>query len=184
MALAALGLAGQEAHAQAAPLSYWTPGWPIGFGGGLSRGQFDETYGNFPSFDGRDGADAGFHYKFPNGFFVDSGSRTAYGLSGIGQGGAFGNFTTQSVQFGYNFQNSPLRVFGGFDTLKYDTGAAGGPFAAFDSNSSSTAGFGGYAGVEFKPASNVSLSLGVGYSQQNDVTSFALPGTSPFGPRR
>lgn len=163
-------------------MAYWTPSWPIGFGGGLSAGQVAETYGNFPSFDGRNGPDGGFHYNFPNGFFVNSGSSPTFSLSGIGQGGAF---TTQSVQFGYNFQNSPLKVFGGFDTLKYDTGfGSGSPFAAFDSNSSTTAGFGGYAGVEFKPASNVSLSLGVGYQQSGDANSLAWPGASPFAPRR
>jgi opacity protein-like surface antigen len=182
LALAALCVGGRTAHAQAAPLSYWAPGLPVGFGAGLRAGQGAETYGNFPSFDGSDG---GFHYNFPNGFFVNSGSSPTYGLTGIGQGGAFGNFTTQSVQFGYNFQNSPLRVFGGFDTLKYDTGMGpGSPFAAFDSNSSQTAGFGGYAGVEFKPASNVSLSLGVGYQQSGDSNSYVLPGASPFAPRR
>ncbi|MBV8924442.1 MAG: hypothetical protein JOZ74_03635 [Bradyrhizobium sp.] len=180
LALTALGPGSQAAYAQAAPLGYWTPGWPMGFG----AGQVAETYGNFPGFDGRD--DGNFHYDFANGFVVNSGSSPAFGLSGIGQGGAFGNFSTQSVQFGYNFQNSPLRVFGGFDTLKYDTGfGSGSPFAAFDANSATTAGFGGYAGVEFKPTSNVSLSLGVGYAQQNgDINSLVQPGASPFAPRR
>lgn len=185
LALAVLCLGGRAAHAQAAPLSFWAPGLPIGFGAGLSSGQVADTYGNFPSFDGRDG-DGGFHYKFSNGFFVNGGSSPTYSLSGIGQGAAFGNFSTQSVQFGYNFQNSPLRVFGGFDTLKYDTGTGGpgSPFAAFDSNSSQTAGFGGYAGVEYKPTSNVSLSLGVGYAQSGDNNSYVLPGAPPFAPHR
>ena len=183
LVLAALCLGGRAAHAQAGPLGYWAPGLPIGFGAGLNEGQGSDTYGNFPSFDGRD-EDGGFHYKFPNGFFVNSGSSPTFSLSGVGQGGAFGNFTTNSVQFGYSFQNSPLRVFGGFDTLKYDTGfGPGSPFAAFDSNSSQTAGFGGYAGVEYKPTSNLSLSLGVGYTQAGDNNSYVLPGASPFGPR-
>lgn len=183
LVLAALCLGGRAADAQAGPLGYWAPGLPIGFGAGLSEGQGSDTYGNFPSFDGRD-EDGGFHYKFPNGFFVNSGSSPTFSLSGVGQGGAFGNFTTNSVQFGYNLQNSPLKVFGGFDTLKYDTGfGPGSPFAAFDSNSSQTAGFGGYAGVEYKPTSNLSLSLGVGYTQAGDNNSYVLPGASPFGPR-
>lgn len=184
LALAAVCIGTRTAHAQAAPLGYWTPGLPIGFGAGLGEGQVADTYGNFPSFDGRDG-DGGFHYKFSNGFFVNSGSSQAFGLNGISTAGAFGNFSAQSVQFGYNFQNSPLKVFGGFDTLKYDTGfGPGSPFAAFDSNSSQTAGFGGYAGVEYKPASNVSLSLGIGYQQSGDANSLGWPGASPFAPRR
>ena len=184
MALAVVCLGGQTASAQSGPLSYWAPGLPIGFGAGLSQGQGPDTYGNFPSFDGRDG-DGGFHYKFPNGLFVNGGSSPAFSLSGVGQGGALGNFTTNSVQFGYNFQNSPIKVFGGFDTLKYDTGfGPGSPFAAFDSHSSQTAAFGGYAGVEYKPTSNISLSLGVGYTQSGDNNSYVLPGASPFGPPR
>src|ERR1700744_1785552 len=146
LVLAVLCLSPQLAHAQAGPLSYWAPGLPIGFGAGLSEGNPADTYGNFPSFDGRYG-DNGFHYKFSNGFFVDGGTSQAFSLNGLGQAGAFGNFSTNSVQFGYNLQNSPLKVFGGFDTLKYDTGfGPGSPFAAFDSNSSQNAGFGGYAG--------------------------------------
>src|ERR1700739_924077 len=116
LALAVLCLGPQMAHAQAGPLGYWAPSLPIGFGAGLADGRAAATYGNFPSFDGRAG-DGGFHYKFSNGFFVDSGSSQTFSLNGIGQS-AFGNFSTQSVQFGYNFQNSPLKVFGGFDTLK------------------------------------------------------------------
>jgi opacity protein-like surface antigen len=178
---ATLCLGARTVHAQSAPLGYWTPGWPIGFGGGLGGAS---TYGNFPSFDGSDARDGGFSYNFPNGFFVRSGSSdTSLGMTGIGQG-AFGNFSTQSTQFGYNFQNSPVKLFGGFDTLKYDPGI-GGPFAAFDSNSSTAAGYSAYAGVEFKPASNVSLSLGFGYTQTGDNTSApVLPGATGFVPRR
>jgi Outer membrane protein beta-barrel domain len=180
--LAALCFGAPAAHAQAAPLSYWTPGWPVGFGGGFAGAS---NYGNFPSFDG-DARNGGFSYNFPNGFFVRSGSSdTGLNMTGIGSGGAFGSFSTESTQFGYNFQNSPVKLFGGFDTLKYNPGL-GTPFAAFDSNSSTTAGYSAYAGVEYKPSSNVSLSLGFGYTQTGDNTSApVLPGTnSAFGARR
>jgi hypothetical protein len=43
--------AGGHAHAQTVnPLTYWTPGWPVGFSGDPGA----NTYGNFPSFDTRD----------------------------------------------------------------------------------------------------------------------------------
>ena len=54
------------------------------------------------------------------------------GLSGINQAGAFGSLQTEGVQFGYNFKNSPVSVYGGFDTLKYNSGI-GGAFSPFDS---------------------------------------------------
>jgi opacity protein-like surface antigen len=92
------------------------------------------------------------------------------------------------VQFGYKFQNAasgPLTVFAGFDTLKYNTGSGtGGPFAPFDTSSTSNkqSGYSARAGVEFQPAPNVSLSLGVGFTQQpgrldSDINSLAA---SPF----
>ena len=187
--LAALCLGGQAAHAQAAPLTYWIPGWPAGFAGNFG-GQDLNTYGNFPSFDGSD-ARGGFAYtrtNFSNGFFVGSaGGSVGLGLNGINQGGAFantGSLNYQAVQFGYNFQNAPLKVFAGFDTLNYDPGI-GVALAPFNNLSSTSPAYGVHAGVEFKPTSNVSLSLGVGYTQQpGGINSLSLGGGSPFtGPR-
>ena len=111
-------------------------------------------------------------------------------MNGINQDGAFGNIRSlhyEGVQFGYNFQSAhglPLAVYAGFDTLKYKPGI-GGPFASFDSTSSTLPGYRAHAGIEFQPASNVSLSLGFGYTQQpgridGDINSLALPGASPF----
>jgi hypothetical protein len=51
--LAALCLAG-NGHAQAVPVTYWIPSWPVGFAGNVAVGQSSNTYGNFPSFDGSD----------------------------------------------------------------------------------------------------------------------------------
>ena len=92
------------------------------------------------------------------------------------------------MQFGYNFKNAgglPVTVYAGFDTLKYDTGI-GSPLAPFGFQSSTLPGYSAHAGIEFQPASNVSLSLGVGYTQQSgridsDINSSLLPGASPFG---
>ena len=190
LVLAALCLGGRTAHAQAAPVTYWTPGWPLGFGGNLPDGQSSDTYGNFPGFDSGNarGGSSYLRYNFPNGWFVGS-ERGGIGLSGFRRDAAFGNFgalTTEGMQFGYSFKNagSPVTVYAGFDTLKFNTGI-GSPFSPFESVSG-TAGYSAHAGIEFQPASNVSLSLGFGYTQQSgrsDINSPLLPGASPFGRR-
>ncbi len=189
--LTVLCLGGRAADAQVAPVTYWIPGWPVGFGGNLTDGQSSNTYGNFPSFEGSDARGGGFsytRYNFPNGWFVGS-ERGGMGLNmnGINPDGAFGSLYTEGAQFGYNFQSAgglPVTVYAGFDTLKYNPGI-GGSLAPFDSTSSTLPGYSAHAGVEFQPAPNVSLSLGVGYTQQSgridsDINSSLLPGASPF----
>jgi opacity protein-like surface antigen len=192
LVLAALSLGGRTAHAQAAPVPYWIPSWPIGFGGNPAAGQSSNTYGSFPSFDdggARGGGFSNMRYNFPNGWFVGSeGGGIGLSMNGINQDGAFGSsLYYQGVQFGYKFQNGglPLTVYAGFDTLKYNTGI-GSPFAAFDTTSGTLPGYSAHAGVEFQPAPNVSLSLGFGYTQQSgqidgSINSLSLPGASPFG---
>ena len=88
------------------------------------------------------------------------------GLSGLNQAGAFGSLYSEGVQFGYNFKNAPVTFYAGFDTLKYNSGI-GGVFSPFDSVSGTVPGFSAHAGVEIKPTSNLSLSLGVGYVDQS-----------------
>ena len=191
LVLAALCLGGRTAHAQAAPVNYWIPGWPVGFGGNLTVGQNSNTYGNFPSFDGSDARGGGFsymRYNFPNGWFVGGeGGGMGLSMNGINRDGAFGNLGSlyyQGVQFGYNFQNAPLTVYAGFDTLKYNAGI-GNPFAPFDTMSGTLPGYSAHAGIEYQPTPNTSLSLGFGYTQQSgridsDINSLSLPGASPF----
>ena len=182
--LAALCPGERTAHAQAAPVTYWIPSWPVGFGGNPTVDQSWNIYGNFPSFDGSDARGGGFsymRYNFPIGGMGLS-------MNGINQNGAFGNISLyyQGVQFGYKFQNGglPLTVFAGFDTVKYNAGI-GGPFAPFDTVSGTLPGYSAHAGVEFQPTPNVSLSVGFGYTQQSgridsDINSPSLPGASPF----
>ena len=173
--VATLCLGGRTAHAQAAPVPYWSPGWPIGFGGTLSSDQDSPT-----------------RYNFQNGMFVASTSSSAgLNFSGLNQSGAFGNFGSlryEGTQFGYNFGSGgglPITLYGGIDTLKYDSGI-GGPFAPFDSKSGTLPGYRANVGIEFKPTSNLSLSLGVGYVQQQsgniDSEINSLPGASPLIP--
>ena len=190
LVLAALCLGTRIAHAQAAPVSYWIPSWPIGFGGDLTDSPGSSTYGNFPGFDRsgvRGGGFSHMRYNFPSGWFVGTeGGGMGLNMNGINQVGAFGNtpsLYSEGVQFGYNFQNSnlPITVYAGFNTLKYNPGI-GDPFASFDSTSGTLPGYSVNAGVEFQPASNLSLSLGIGYTQQpGRLNSLTPTGASPFG---
>lgn len=181
-ALAVLCLGGEPVHAQVAPLRYWVPGGPFGLSGGA--GQSSDTYGNFTSFNA---GDADWRTGSANGFFVGS-QRGNLGLSGFSQAGAIGNFSAlsyDSTQFGYNMKTArgmPVTFFAGFDTLKFGNGIGS---SLVPLTSSAVPGYGGFAGVEFKPTSNLSLSFGAGFIQQqsglmdSDINSSMLPGESP-----
>jgi opacity protein-like surface antigen len=183
---ATLCLGAPAAHAQASPVNYWIPGWPMGFSG--AAGESPDAYGTFPSFDFRDLGNGSSHarYNFSNGFFVGS-QRSGMGFGSLSQSafGSFGSLYSEGVQFGYSLKNGggpPVTFYAGFDTLKYNTGI-GGPFAPFDSKSGTLPVSSAYAGVEFQATSNLSLSLGVGYVQQSgrlDSEINSLPGASPF----
>lgn len=180
--LAVLCLSGAPVQAQVAPLRYWIPGGPFGLSGGA--GQSSDTYGSLSSFNA---GDAGWRASSANGFFVGS-ERANFGLTGFNQAGSAGNFSALSydgTQFGYNTKTAggmPVTFFAGFDTLKYGNGI-GSSLAPLTSGAAP--GYGGFAGVEFKPTSNLSLSFGVGYTQQqsgrmdSDINSSMLPGESP-----
>jgi hypothetical protein len=153
--LVALCLGGRTAHAQVAPVPYWIPSWPFAFGN-LPSGQNATPYG----------------YNLPNGWFgVAQGGTMGLTTSGINQYAAFDNFGSlnyQSAQFGYNFQAAgglPFKVYAGFDTVNFNTPGIGNPFTTSDTMSGTLSGYGAHAGVEFQPAPNVSLSLGLGYTQ-------------------
>ena len=196
LALAVLCLDARAVHAQSDPLPYWTSGWSSGFGGGLTAGQGSNPYANLLAFSGSDIGSGNFssRYNFENGWFVGSErGGSGFGLNGFSVPGAWSNLGSLSydgMQFGYNFQSAPVTVYAGFDTLKYNTGI-GNPLAGFDSTSNATSGYGVRAGVEIRPTSNLSLSLGVGYAQQpsgydTGTNSLVAPVASPFafGARR
>jgi hypothetical protein len=177
-----------RAHAQAAnPLTYWTPGWPVGFANDPGAG----TYGNFPGFDTRDSRGFGAtRFNVGNGFFVGSTRTELLGTGGIAANAAFGNFGSvygEGSQFGYSFKGAngmPVSISAGFGTLKYNNGfGSGSPFAAFDSQSGNLPAYKAQAGIEFKPTANTSLSFGMGYMGNSGAVGSenALPpGANPF----
>ena len=179
LALVALSLSGQTAHAQAAAVPYANSNWFLGLGGNTG-------------FDTGDASSGPSRTNFPSGWFVGN-TRSDFGMSSFGRAAAFGNFgsmSTEGMQFGYTLKNTPLSIYAGFDTLKYNNGSAAGSnaFAAFDSRSTSGPGaFNANAGIEYRPTSNLSLSLGVGVTQSqsqgladSDIRSNALPGQTPL----
>jgi hypothetical protein len=133
--------------------------------------------------------------QLPRGWFLASShTSNAWSMNGFDQARAFGSFgalSSDGVKFGYNFSNSPVTFFTGFDTLKYNLGP--GPLTPFDSSSGTLPG--GYrasAGIEYSPTSNLRLSFGASFTQQSsglvdsDINSTLPPGASPlaFGARR
>jgi hypothetical protein len=178
--LATLSLGG-VAHAQTAPIQYWTPGWPVGFSSGPTDAPSLESYGNFPGFISN--GDSGFfsrRYSYTNNWSALGGG---LGLQGISPYAAsFGSFTTEGSQFGYKFK-SGVSLYGGFDTLRADRGSSA--FAAFDSGSSTLPLYSAHGGIEFQPTANTTLSFGFSYTGQqsdrldSDIRSPALPGETP-----
>lgn len=185
--LGVLCLTASSVHAQVAPVRYWIPGGPFGLGGGAE--QSSDVYGSSPSFNA---GDLDWRSSATTGFFVGSqrGNLNWSGLSqaGLGQSGLAGNFSAlsyDSTQFGYNTKTMggmPVTFFAGFDTLKYGNGIGS---SVAPLTSGAAPGTGAFAGVEFKPTSNLSLSFGAGFIQQDsgrmdsDIRSNMLPGESP-----
>ena len=167
--LLVLGLSASVAHAQTAPVPYANSNWFFGLGRPGLDGSDDATRNNLPS-----------------GWFV---ANTRGAIGGFNRLGAFGNFnslSTEGMQFGYNLKNTPLSIYAGFDTLKYNSGV-GGAFAAFDSRAGTVPGaFSVNTGIEYRPTSNLSLSLGASFTQQSsglvdsDINSPLLPGQTPL----
>jgi len=187
--LAAFCASGPAAHAQVAAVPYSMANMALGFGGTIDPPASSD--GNVAGFDGSDVRGVS-RTNFPSGWFMGN-TRSDFGLSGFNRAAAFGSFSslsTEGMQFGYNFKNSPVSVFAGFDTLKLNAlpGTSGSSaFAAFDSRSGTVPGaFSTNAGIEYRPTSNLSLSVGVGMSQyssglvDSDINSPLLPGQTPL----
>ena len=167
--LLALCLGAGHAHAQATAVPYANSNWLLGLGN--------------PGFDGSDDATRN---NMPSGWFI---ANTQGSLGGFNRLGAFGNFSslsTEGVQFGYALKNTPLSIYAGFDTLK-SIPAGSTAFSAFDSKVGTVPGaFSANAGIEYRPTSNLSLSLGASFNQyssgpvDSDINSQLLPGQTPF----
>lgn len=174
--LALLCLGAPVAQAQSVP--YWTS--TTGFNSSLTSNLTSETNANaFGNFSQR--------YNFENGWFIGTErGNLGFGPNSFSPVSAFGSassFSYEGSQVGYNFKSAPVSIYAGLDTLKYNNAPIiGSPFSALDSSSANVPG--GYrvnAGVEFRPTSNLSLSVGASFAQQpGDPNAALLPGASPF----
>ena len=164
------------ADAQVAlPMNYWIPGGPFGFGNGITDLHGFDSYTNFPSLDLSSAGGERFSATQMGNWFISTQSGTtglgvsSFGFSQTDALGSIGTLNYQSTNFSYNFKDetgaSPLRIFGGLDTVNYNT-TIGNPFSAFTSQTNTSTAYRAHAGVEFKPSSNVSLSLEAGFTQQ------------------
>lgn len=175
LALAAmLYLAAPAAQAQVAPIRYWIPGGPFGFGGDTTT----QYWGSSPDEDG-----------FRKGFSFSSYSIPANSFTVPFSAGAFtgGNgLSSDGAQYAYSFKSlgdTPITFFGGVSSLR-TTPDVFTTLVTPGLERSSTLATSINAGVEFKPTSNISLSLSAGYVQpsttlDNDMRSqlpFANPG--------
>lgn len=184
------------ADAQVAPVRYWVPGGPFGFGGGATD-NLSAGWSDVPGFAGlssvdEDGVRTGFvarSYSAPVNAFSSGLGYGALGWGGLGGPGGFGNFatlTSEGSQYGYSLKGGSglVTLFGGVDQLKYQPDV----FTSLTSpgfTSSNTAATVVHGGVEFRPSSNVSLSFSAGYAQpsglvDSDIRSSLLPGESPM----
>jgi hypothetical protein len=161
---AVLCLNWSAAHAQGAPVKYWIPFGPFGFGGATDSAG-SPTYGDVPGFDLEQANISGFSIR---NFTAPVSSLTGFGWHG--SSGAFGNFgalTYDSTQFGYSFKgagNMPVTVFGGVDSLKFGPDAFN-TITSLNPGAGAAAAYGFHAGVEIRPTSNLSLSFSAGYTQ-------------------
>ena len=156
-------------------MNYWIPGGPFGFGSGLSDVHGFDSYTSFPSLDLSSTGGDRFSATRMGDWFISTRCGTAglgvssFGFTPTDTLGSIGTLNYQSTNFAYNFKDetgaSPFKVFGGLDTVQYNT-MIGNPFSAFNSPTNTATAYRAHAGVEFQAAPNVSLSFEAGYTQQ------------------
>lgn len=175
LALAAvLTLAASAAQAQVAPIRYWIPGGPFGLGGDTTTQYWD----NAPDEDG-----------FRKGFSFSSYSIPANSFNVPFSAGAFtvgSGLSSDGAQYGYSFKgigDTPVTLFGGVSSLR-TTPDVFTSIVTPGLQPSGTLATSVNAGVEFKPTSNVTLSLSGSFVQSNptldtDIRSQLLSAQNP-----
>lgn len=156
LALAAvLYLTAPAAQAQVAPIRYWIPGGPFGLGGETTT----QYWGSAPDEDGFRKGFSFSSYNIPVNSFTGGFAASAFaGGSGLSSDGA---------QYAYSFKSigdTPVTFFGGVSSLR-TTPDVFTSLVTPGFERSSTLATSINAGIEFKPTSNISLSLSAGYVQ-------------------
>jgi hypothetical protein len=150
-----LYLTAPAAQAQVAPIRYWIPGGPFGLGGETTT----QYWGSPPDEDG-----------FRKGFSFSSFSVPANSFTGGFGASAFtggSGLSSDGAQYAYSFKSlgdTPVTFFGGVSSLR-TTPDVFTSLVTPGFERSSTLATSVNAGIEFKPASNISLSLSAGFVQ-------------------
>lgn len=171
---AVLCLAASAAQAQVAPIRYWIPGGPFGLGGDTTT----LYWGGTPDEDG-----------FRKGFSFSSYSIPVNSFTGGFGAGAFtggSGLSSEGAQYAYSFKgfgDTPVTFFGGVRSLQ-TTPDVFTSLVTPGFERSSTLATSINAGVEFKPTSNISLSLSAGFVQPSatldtDIGSQLLSAQNP-----
>lgn len=171
LALAAvLYLTAPAAQAQVAPIRYWIPGGPFGLGGETAT----QYWGSAPD-------DSGFRKGFSfSSYSIPVNSFTG-GFGGMAFTGGSG-LSSDGAQYAYSFKSlgdTPVTFFGGVSSLR-TTPDVFTTLVTPGLERSSTLATSINAGVEFKPTSNISLSLSAGYVQPSATLDTDMHSQLPF----
>ena len=170
----ALYLTAPAAQAQVAPIRYWIPGGPFGLGGETTT----QYWGSTPDEDGFRKGLSFSSYSMPTNSFAVPFSASAF-TAGSG-------LSSEGAQYAYSFKSlgdTPVTFFGGVSSLR-TTPDVFTSLVTPGLERSSTLATSINAGVEFKPTSNISLSLSAGYVQPSatldtDIRSQLLSAQNP-----
>lgn len=169
-AAAVLSFAASAAQAQVPPIRYWIPGGPFGFGGDTTT----QYWGSAPDEDG-----------FRKGFAFSSYSLPANSFNVPFSAGAFtvgSGLSSDGAQYGYSFKgigDTPVTLFGGVSSLR-TTPDVFTSIVTPGLQQSDTLATSVNAGVEFKPTSNLTLSLSGSFVQSSPTIDTDLRAQSPF----
>nr|WP_245259227.1 hypothetical protein [Afipia clevelandensis] len=164
-----MSMAASAAQAQVAPIRYWIPGGPFGLGGDTTT-----YWDNAPDEDG-----------FRKGFSFSSYSIPANSFNVPFSAGAFtvgSGLSSDGAQYGYSFKgigDTPVTLFGGVSSLR-TTPDVFTSIVTPGLQPSGTLATSVNAGIEFKPTSNVTLSLSGSFVQSNPTLDTDLRAQSPF----
>jgi hypothetical protein len=168
---AALYLMVPAAQAQVAPIRYWIPGGPFGLGGETTT----QYWGSAPDEDGFRKGFSFSSYSIPASSFIGGFGASAFtGGSGLSSDGA---------QYAYSFKSlgdTPVTFFGGVSSLR-TTPDVFTSLVTPGFERSSTLATSINAGIEFKPTSNISLSLSAGFVQPSTNLDTDIHSQLPFG---
>lgn len=166
---AALYLTMSVAQAQVAPIPYWIPGGSFGFGGDITT----QYWGSAPDDDGFRKGFSFSSYNMPVSSFTGGFAASAF-TGGTG-------LSSQGAQYAYSFKSlgdTPVTFFGGVSSLR-TTPDVFTSLVTPGLERSSTLATSINAGIEFKPTSNISLSLSAGYVQPSATFDTGMRSQAP-----